>query len=63
MIREKPIGKRFINKKLKPQIFIQSLMYEEAKYDFTISESTGILSKLATDQYQPIIKGKKLNVA
>lgn len=35
-------------------------MYEEEKYDFAISKSTDILSKLVTDQHQLIIEGKML---
>lgn len=49
VIREKLIGKRFINKELRLQILSQFLMYEEEKYDFAISKSTSILSKLVID--------------
>lgn len=62
-IKKKLIKKGFINKKLRPQILIQSLIYKEKKYDFTISKSTGILSKFIVDQHQPIIKGKMLEKA
>lgn len=59
-IRGKLIEKWLTNEELRPQILIQSLIYDEEKYDFTMSKSAGILSKLVADQHQSIIKGKTL---
>lgn len=57
-IREKLIEKGFTNAQLKPQILINARMHDEEKYDLAISKSAGILSKLVSDQHQPIIEGK-----
>lgn len=57
-IREKLIEKGFTNAQLKPQILINALMHDEEKYDLAMSKSAGILSKLVSDQHQPIIEGK-----
>lgn len=57
-IRERLIGKDFTNKKLQPQILIQTLIHNEEKYDLTMSKFVGILSKFVVDQHQPIIEDK-----
>lgn len=57
-IRGKLIEKGFTNAQLKPQILINALMHDEEKYDLAMSKSAGILSKLVSDQHQPIIEGK-----
>lgn len=62
-IRERFIGKGFINEELRLQILIQSLMYEKKKYDFAINKFTDILSKLVVNQYQLIIEDKTLKEA
>lgn len=57
-MRDKLIEKRFTNVEFKPNIIINTLIYDKKKYNLTISKSIGILSKLISDQYQPIIKSK-----
>lgn len=57
-IRDKLIEKEFTNTQLKPNILINALMHDEEKYDLAMSKSVGILSKLISDQHQPIIEGK-----
>ena len=57
-IHDKLIEKRFTNAQLKPNILINALMHDEEKYDLAMSKSAGILSKLISDQHQPIIEGK-----
>lgn len=49
LIRKKLIEKKFTNEKLRPQILIHFLIYNEEKYDFAINKSAGILSKLVTN--------------
>lgn len=57
-IRNKLIEKGFTNAQLKPNILLNALMHDEEKYDIAMSKSAGILSKLVSDQHQPIIEGK-----
>lgn len=57
-IRNKLIEKGFTNAQLKPNILLNALMHDEEKYDLAMSKSAGILSKLVSDQHQPIIEGK-----
>lgn len=47
-----------MNKELRPQMLIYSLIHDEKKYDLAMSKLAGILSKLVANQYQVIIKGK-----
>lgn len=54
-IRENLIEKGFANAQLKPNILINAMMHDEEKYELAISKAAGILSKLVSDQHQPII--------
>ena len=57
-IRGNLLEKGFLNAQLKPQIIINALMHDEEKYDLAMSKAAGILSKIVSDQHQPIIEGK-----
>ena len=57
-IRESLIGKGFTYAQLKPNILINAIMHDEEKYNRAMSQSAGIISKLASNQHQPIIEGK-----
>lgn len=57
-IRGNLLEKGFLNAQLKPQIIINALMHDEEKYDLAMSKASGILSKIVSDQHQPIIEGK-----
>ena len=62
-IRGNLLKKAFLNAQLKPQIIINILMYDEEKYDLAMSKAVGILSKIVSNQHQPIIESKSLQEA
>ena len=49
VIREKFIEKIFTNTQLKLQIFINTLIHDEKKYNLAISKSVNILSKFISN--------------
>ncbi len=57
-IRQSLIEKGFTAAQLMPYILINTMLHEEKKYDKAMSKAAGIISKLVSDQHQPIIKGK-----
>ncbi len=57
-IREKLMEKGFTEAQLTSQILIHTMIRDEEKYDLVMSKATGILSKIVSDQHQPIIEGK-----
>ena len=57
-IQENLLGKGFTNAQLKVQIIIYALMHDKEKYDLAMSKAAKILSKIVSDQHQPIIEGK-----
>ena len=57
-IRQNLVREGFTNAQLKPQMIISALMHDEEKYDLAMSKAAGILSKIVSDQHQPIIEGK-----
>lgn len=50
--------KGFTSVQLTSQILINSMMQDEEKYNLVISKAAGILSKLVSNQHQPIIESK-----
>lgn len=55
-IQEDLIKKGFTAAQLTPNIFINTMLYGKEKYDKSMSKAEGIISKLVSDQQQPIIE-------